>query len=164
MLGMFKKSPKDIGRALALSLNTSVEIDANEAQSVQAAGLNPNHWFNEIYFLSGASVFNVLVAALGERSEGKEARAGFIEVFEKRAAADPTEAGLFRIFRSRMVEYNSAAEAEEPGMLDPITIKFMSFFPEGSGVAQVAYRFARDHYDAHFQSTIGALRAAKLAR
>ena len=112
---------------LALSLTKSASPEDGELREAKAAGINPNRYFNEVYFLCGFAVFRVLAVALVNSPKGEAARDGFMGVFQDRAKANPTEAGLLRIFRERMAAYHEVSKNLEPGTLDPITLKFGSF-------------------------------------
>jgi hypothetical protein len=154
-----KNSSLDIGRILALSLSISATPSDNELKEAENIGLNANQYFNEIYFLCGFSVSYAITIALRHTSHFNDVSSGYMEVWENRAKESQIEAGLLRVFKSRLQPYYEAIDKLGLGPLDGIALRFSSYFGTPSAEAYLMMdRYVSSYHQAHVESTLNMLR------
>ena len=173
-------SPRDIGRGLAISLDTSCKIEDisdNERSLLRDAKLPIERYHQELLLLAGFAHDYAIYKLVGQTEIGKQILAGYREAWQNVAKAGPTGAALFQLFLKRCSEYSKAAEENEQSAkqeaksISRIALIFGGFInPENGtsadrGSAQMlALTYADNCYFSHSEGTVEALRAAKVLR
>jgi hypothetical protein len=173
-------SPSDIGRGLAISLDTSCKLEAiseNERSLIQAANISIERYYREILVLSGFAQDYAIFRLVGHSEVGKQVLAGYREAWENVGKSGPAGAALFQLFVKRCPEYAKAAREDEEASKDGVkslsrltlvlggNIQSSAGTPVEAGSAQMlAMAYGHTYYFAHFQGTAEALRTANLPK
>lgn len=171
-------SPRDIGRGLAISLDTSCRLDGisdGERSLVQAAKIPIEAYYRELLVLSGFAQDYAISRLIGHSEIGKQVLAGYREAWQNVAKSGAAGTVLFQLFVKRCPEYAKAAHEDEQALKDGIqslsrlTLVFGGYIqspnatPDEDGAAQMlAMAHAHTYYAAHFQGTAEALKSANL--
>src|SRR6266567_1873760 len=97
-------SPRDIGRGLAMSLDTSCKIDdisESERSLLRDAKVPIERYHQELVLLAGFAHDYAIFKLIGHTEIGKEVLAGYREAWQKLAKASPAGVVLFQLFLKR---------------------------------------------------------------
>lgn len=169
-------SPRDIGRGLAISLDTSCKLEAisdSERSLVRAANIPLERYYRELLVLSGFAQDYAIFRLIGHSEVGKQVLSGYREAWENVAKSGAAGAALFQLFVKRCPEYAKAAREDDEASKGRVLSRLPLIFggniqsPSGTpaevGSAQMlAMTYAHTYYFAHFQGTAEALKAANL--
>ncbi len=170
-------SPRDIGRGLAISLDTSCradEISRDERSLAQAARIPIERYYSEVLVLSGfAQDYAIFLA--GSSETGKEVLSGYREAWANVGKSGAAGAALFRLFITRCPEYAKAVRADEGASKHgAATFSQLSLAlgqnirtpdcsaAEGGSAEMLAMTFAHVYYSSHYEGTAEVLKSAKL--
>src|SRR2546426_1473916 len=109
-------SPQDVGRGLAISLDTSCkpeDISAKERELLRDANVPIERYHQELLLLAGFAQDYAIFTLLGHSEVGKQVLAGYREAWQNVAKASPAGAALFQLFAKRCPEYAKAAREDE---------------------------------------------------
>lgn len=173
-------SPQDIGRGLAISLDTSCKLDDvsdKERELLRDANVAIERYHQECLLLAGFAQDYTIFTLIGHSEIGKQVLAGYREAWQNVAKVSPAGADLFQLFIKRCPEYAKAAreneEAAKEGAksISRIALIFSGYIePETGTPAQkgmagmLAMAYADEYYFSHFEGTVQALRVAKLLK
>lgn len=169
-------SPRDIGRALAISLDTSCSLDSiSEAERslAQEARIPIERYHLELLVLCGFAQDYAIFSFSGQSDVGIEVLAGYREAWSNVGESSPEGAALFDLFVKRCPEYAKAAlEYEETSREGLVAIDRLSLVFEGNiqspnstsaeagSAAMLAMKHAYIDYLAHRGWTVEVLREA----
>ena len=166
--GMSSLTPADIGRVLAMSLDTSVtfeKISDAERSLLRDASVTVERYYVELLLLSAFAIDYAIFKLLGTTKAGKQVRDGYVEVFRKAAERDKPKAMFLAGFHKRCSEYAKVAEASEPGDINPIGLAFGGFLASDNGHAQLlALTHAPNYFFSHVEATAAILKQAGLLK
>lgn len=170
--------PRDIGRGLAVSLDTSCKFDEitdNERSLLRAAKVPVERYYQELLLLCGFAQDYAIFSLIGQSEVGKQVLAGYREAWQNVGKSSPSGAALFQLFVKRCPEYAKAArEIEQVAREGAVSVSRIALIfgghiqaetstPTENGSAQMlAIVYADSYYFAHFEGTAEALKAAKL--
>lgn len=171
-------SPRDIGRGLAISLDTSCRLDSisdNERSLAQAAKIPLENYYSELLVLSGFAQDYAIFSHIGHSDIGKEILEGYREAWQNVAKSGAAGASLFQLFVKRCPEYAKAAREDEETFKESLqsisrlslvfggNIEAPNSTPAEAGSAAIlAMAYAHTYYFAHSQGVAEALGSAKL--
>lgn len=168
-------SPRDIGRALAISLNTSCTLDSiSEAERslAQAARIPIERYCLELLVLGGFAQYYAIFSFSRQSDVGKEVLAGYKEAWSNVEKSSPEGAALFELFVKRCPEYAKAAREDEETSREGLSISRLSLVfggniqspnstsAEAGSAAMLAMTHAYLDYLAHREWTVEVLREA----
>jgi len=173
-------SPRDIGRGLAVSLDTSCKLEgisAHERELLRDANVPIESYYQETLVLAGFGQDYAIATFIGHSEIGKQVLAGYREAWQNVGKASPAGAALYQLFVKRCPEYAKAARENEEaakegvGSISRIGLVFGGYIqPQGATPAQagiagmLALAYADTYFLSHFEGTAEALKAAKLLR
>jgi hypothetical protein len=171
-------SPGDIGRGLAISLDTSCRLDSisDSARSLaQEAKIPIENYYRELLVLSGFAQDYAIFRLVGHSEVGKQVHSGYREAWQNVAKSGEAGAALFQLFMKRCPEYAKAVREDEEALKDGVkspsrltlifggNIQSPNGTPAEAGTAQVlAMAQAQAYYFAHFQGAAEALKSTNL--
>src|SRR5712692_3252281 len=116
-------SPRDIGRGLAISLDTSCRIEdisESERSLLRDAKVPSERYHQEMVLLAGFAHDYAIFKLIGHTEIGKQVLAGYREAWKNLAKASPAGAALFQLFLERRPEYSKGVREDEEGANDGI--------------------------------------------
>lgn len=161
-------SPIDLGRALALGLEHSCNMEqiSEQDRSLLAQSKIPaEKYYAELLVLAGFAQDYAIVKLLGNSGVGKQVRDGYLEVWTNMGKRSPAAAAVFQLFIQRCPEYAKAAEQMELGTTNPIALAFGGFLASDDGSAQLlALTYAPNVFFSHFEGTADIFKQSGLTR
>lgn len=154
--------PIEIGRLLAMSLNTSCamsDISDQEQILLKRAKISIKDYHRELLALTGFAQDYAIVVALGNSAVGKQVRKGYLEVWEHMGRSGPYGANVYQTFISRCPEYARAATRNpDTCTFDPLATAFGVFLSPTSGnssaedgiVQALALTYSPIYFRTHF--------------
>ena len=159
-------SPRQVGQVLAMSLDSSCDmqtLSAQVRQFVTAAGVPLGRYHEELVLLAAFAQDYAISTLLRNDPRQVEVLRGYREVWADLGSKNQAGAVLYQKFLAQCPKYAEAVAKTEPGSISSIALAFGEFLGRNDAGAQmVALALADGIYLSHIEGTALALQGAKL--